>query len=232
MRDGPHVALVEQDGAADGRDDGADAEAGAALGGDDGGGLALRRVGYRPQVELARRQRPADRDAADRARRPGDELRVAVLAQHVRVDGRGRHARVLGQQPAQPDRVEEGAGADDLVPRQAGDLLREVGQDVDRVGDEEEDGVRFERLHVRDATVEDLEVAADEVDAGLAWTGLSVQGEQTWEIWVVLEDLACVPSFCFAPAVMTTTSDCPASLCVAARIRVLELPLYVASLRS
>lgn len=41
-----------------------------------------------------------------------------------------------------------------------------------------------------------------------------------------------IPGFCFAPAVITTISACPASLCVPALTRVPVLPRYVASFKS
>lgn len=51
-------------------------------------------------------------------------------------------AGLLGNQEAQTSGVQVGAGTEDLVLGQTGELLSHVGSDVDRVGDEHVDGVR------------------------------------------------------------------------------------------
>ena len=82
-----------------------------------------------------------DRGAADRRRRPQHRLGVAVLADDDRVDAGHAHAEALGEHVAQPGRVEHGAAADHPAVRQARQLLGHVRHDVDRVGDEQVDGV-------------------------------------------------------------------------------------------
>jgi hypothetical protein len=91
-----------------------------------------------------------------------------VLAQHVRVDA-GRCDFGLGcEYTTQPRAVEEGARADDLGFREVGVLLGEICDDVDGVGNKEEDRVGCEGLHVGNCGFEDRFVAADEVSTGLA----------------------------------------------------------------
>jgi len=64
------------------------------------------------------------------------DLRLAMLAQHVGVDGAGGDSGLGGKSTSQPRRIKEGAASDDLLLRQTGVLKRKVGQDVDGVRDE------------------------------------------------------------------------------------------------
>ena len=50
--------------------------------------------------------------------------------------------------------------------------MREVGQDVDGVGDEQQDGGLLDGFHVADHAGQDSLVAADEIGAGFACFGL------------------------------------------------------------
>jgi len=91
-----------------------------------------------------------------------------MLPQHPSINRAGRHADLPRKFPAQSRGVQERAAADDLRRRQAGVRVREIRQDVDWVGDEQEDGGFLDRLHVPDHAGEDGLVAADEVGAGLS----------------------------------------------------------------
>ena len=95
-----------------------------------------------------------------------------MLAQHVRVHAARRHACFFRQGAAQPSAVEEGAGAEDAGFGEVGVLLGEVGDYVDGVGDEQEDGVGAEGLHVAEGGLEDGFVFADEVGAGFALSNI------------------------------------------------------------
>lgn len=108
------------------------------------------------------------RHPADGRERPCDELALAVFAEHVCFDRGGSNGGFGGEDAAQAGAVEECAGANDLILRQFCILLREEGECVDRVGDEEEDGVAAERLHVVDGRGQDGLVATDEVGARVA----------------------------------------------------------------
>ena len=100
------------------------------------------------------------RDRADARRPPQRQLGVAVLAGDVRVHVLHRDPGVLRDEVAQPGRVQDGAGPEQLRRRQAGDLERRVGDHVDGVGHHHVDGVR---RHL-DEGRQDL---ADEPDGGL-----------------------------------------------------------------
>ena len=65
-----------------------------------------------------------------------------MLAGDVGVHVLDVDAGLLGDQEAQTCGVKVGTGAEDLVCRQAGDLLGNMGCDINRVGDEHVDGVR------------------------------------------------------------------------------------------
>ena len=91
-----------------------------------------------------------------------------MLAGDVGVHVLDVDAGLLGDQEAQTSRVQVGAGTEDLVGRQAGQLLAHVRDDVHRVGDEHVDGVRGDLHHVRDDGLHDVDGRAGEVEAGLA----------------------------------------------------------------
>lgn len=98
-----------------------------------------------------------------------------MLAHDKRINAAGGDARLGCYGAAQTRGVEEGAAADYLAGGQAGVLEGEVGEDIDWVGDEEEDGGGVEGFHVVDYAGEDGLVAADEVGAGFSWKGDEVR---------------------------------------------------------
>jgi len=88
-------------------------------------------------------------------------LALAMLPQHPSINRAGRHPDLSRQLPAQPRGIQKRPAADDLRRRQTGVRVRKVGQHVDRVGDEQEDGGVFDGFHVADHAGEDGLVAAD-----------------------------------------------------------------------
>lgn len=107
-------------------------------------------------------QRKLQRRRPDTRTTPRNELAIAMLAQHIRIDAVRRDSGSRGQGAAQACRVERRAGAEDLGLGEPGELPREVGQDVNGVGDEEEDGVRGDGGHGTEYGGEDVEVAGEE----------------------------------------------------------------------
>ena len=77
-------------------------------------------------------------------------------------------AGLLCDQEAQTRGIQVGAGTEDLVCRQAGDLLGNVGRDIDRVGDEHVDGVRSDLDEIRDDRLQNLDGGADQLETGLS----------------------------------------------------------------
>ena len=115
------------------------------------------------------RYRPVGhRDRADRRAAPQRQLRVAVLADDVGVHALHRHPRVPGEQDPQARAVEHGARAEDPLPGQPGELLRGVGEHVDRVGDHEDDRVRGQLDQLRDQLAAHLDVDPGQLQPGLA----------------------------------------------------------------
>ena len=102
-----------------------------------------------------------------------------MLADDVAVHAARIDAEPLADQGAQPGRVEHRARPDHAAGREAGELQRGVGQDVHRVRDDQQDGVRRGRGDLGDHAAEDLGV-------------LSTRSRRV------------SPGFCAAPAVMTT----------------------------
>ena len=91
-----------------------------------------------------------------------------MLAQNVSVDVLLADGEVLGQAGAEPGGVQNGAGADDPVGGQAGDLAEHVGQDVHRVADQDVDGVGSMADDVGGDALEDVDVGLGQIDAALA----------------------------------------------------------------
>ena len=59
--------------------------------------------------------------------------------------------------------VEHGAGTDDVALGQAGHLDGGVGQNVDRVGDDQQDAVKAGLLNLGDDGLKDVDVLVDQV---------------------------------------------------------------------
>ena len=82
-----------------------------------------------------------------------------------------RDAELLGEEVAEARRVEHAGHADHHVARQAGDLLQRPDHGVERVGDDDDEGVGRVLLDAGADLLHHLEVDADEVvaaHAGLA----------------------------------------------------------------
>ena len=81
---------------------------------------------------------------------------------------RGGEFQLGSDERAEARAVEHGAEADDLLPREAEAFGGELGEDVDRVGDDEDDGGLFQSglLEAVEDAVEEADVAVDEVEAG------------------------------------------------------------------
>jgi len=94
--------------------------------------------------------------------------RVSVLPDDPAMAGRRGDVEALRQQEAKAGRVQVGSRADDAVRREARQLPRHVGEDVDGVADDEQQGVRGERHEAGDEAAEDLRVALDEGHPRLA----------------------------------------------------------------
>ena len=91
-----------------------------------------------------------------------------MLADDVGVDAHGRHLEVFAEHVAEAGGVQHGAGADDAVGRQAGELPGGVGQNVDGVGGDEEDAVESVGHDVVDDGLEDLHVLVHQLQPGFA----------------------------------------------------------------
>ena len=169
-----HV-LVAQDRAGDAGERVADAEGGVAFAFDDVvgsvAGVDEHLVHLGVDVRVGRRlglQHGAQGDAADGSGGEHGQFGVAVLADDVGVDGRRGDVEVSAQVVPPARGVQDGAGADDLVCRQAGLLPGDVGEHVDWVGGHEVDAVEAVGHDVAVDGFADGGVAGDKVDASLA----------------------------------------------------------------
>ena len=111
------------------------------------------------------------RNAGDRGiAHRGDHV-VAVAAEHEGGDVLDRDLELVGEEITEARGVQHAGHADDLVGRQARELLQRPDHRVERVGDADDEGVGGMRLDARADGLHDFEIDADEViaaHAGLA----------------------------------------------------------------
>ena len=90
-------------------------------------------------------------------------LRIAMFAQNIRVDraccnsGFGRYGST------ETCRIEVGAAANNVLFGEARELKGKVGQDIDWIGNQKQDGRLLQRLHVIDHAAQDVAVAVYEI---------------------------------------------------------------------
>lgn len=150
-----------------------------------------------------------------------------MLSQHKSIDRARRHASFGRQGASQPRRVEECTTTDYLRLRQTGVLKGEVGEDINRVGNKEQNSLGVERLHVRYHALQNRLVAANQICARFSCTVGSqlmsfINSPKHHNFFHQL--LSHIPFFCFAPAVTTMISHWPASAWVPALTCVEVLP--------
>ena len=91
-----------------------------------------------------------------------------MLAQNIRIDRARRHTSFSRYSTTQARRVEISAAANDMLLGQTRELEGEVGQNVDRVCNQKQDGGLLQRLHVIDHAAQDVAIAVYEVRTRLA----------------------------------------------------------------
>ena len=116
-----------------------------------------------PQLAELRQRQSAHIHAA-----PGRQLAVAVLADDEGVDAAVVHAQVLAQQILQAGGVQNGAGTDDPVLGIARQLDGGGGQNINRVGHDQQDALKAGSGDLRNDAAHDAHVLVDQVQAGLA----------------------------------------------------------------
>ena len=109
----------------------------------------------------------AHRHAADGGRRPQRDLGITVLAGDVGMHVLDVDAGLLRDQEAQTGGVQIGAGTEHLIGRQAGQLERDMGDDIHRVGDEHIDGVGCHIHHARNDGLHDVDGCTGKIETGL-----------------------------------------------------------------
>ena len=119
----------------------------------------------------------AQRHAGNLGAGPSDELGVAVLTHDVSLNVARVDLDVGAEHLLQTTGVEHGAGTDDVALGQAGHLDGGVGQNVDRVGDDQQDAVKAGLLNLGDDGLKDVDVLVDQVQAGLAGLLGSASGD-------------------------------------------------------
>lgn len=169
-REGNDGELVEGDAKGDLRDDGSDTKGGGTLEIDDAVGLVGDLGSLGGTIHLFDLLKGEHGLASDAGGRPNSNLLVTMVTDNVGMDrGLGDFHTILDGD-AEANRVEVGAGSDDLVRGETGELLGHASEDIDGVGDEHEDGGLLNGLETIQDTAEDVFVTEDELVTAL--TGL------------------------------------------------------------
>lgn len=108
---------------------------------------------------------------------PSDKLGVAVLTHDVGLNVARVNLDVSAEHLLQTAGVEHGTGADDMALGQAGHLDGGIGQNINRVGDDEQNAVEAGLLNLGDNGLKDVDVLVDQVQAGLAGLLGSTSGD-------------------------------------------------------
>ena len=108
------------------------------------------------------------RHAGDQGVGPMHHGRVAVLTQHISVDGSGRHIQVLRQAITETDGVERAARANRAARRHAKALHRYGGHDIHRVGGKQQHGVGRGLEHLGQDAIHDVQILVQQLQPGLA----------------------------------------------------------------
>ena len=117
------------------------------------------------------------RHAGNLSAGPGDKLGVAVLAHDIGLNVARVNLDMSAEHLLQTAGVEHGAGADDMALGQTGHLDGGVGQNVDRVGDDEQNAVEARLLNLGNNGLKDADVLVDQVQAGLTGLLSSASGD-------------------------------------------------------
>ena len=102
---------------------------------------------------------------------PGNELAVAVFAVNMGMDILGADVEALCQLRLETAGIQNGTGADDLILRQAGDLVEHISQNVHGVTDDDILGLGGNRHDALGHILDDVYIGLCQVQAGHA--GLS-----------------------------------------------------------
>lgn len=106
--------------------------------------------------------------ATDCCRGPKRDLLVTMVTDDIGLDGSVRDIEGLADRVPEADGIEVGARSKDLARRETCQLLGHESEDVDWVGDHDEDGRRLDGLHLAEDVLEDQFVSVDECVSGFA----------------------------------------------------------------
>ena len=112
-----------------------------------------------------------EREACAAGGRPGDERRIAVLAEDVAVDVFRIDFILIGEDATEAISLEHGAGAEDFLARIIELGADDVGRDIERVGDEDDDGFLGVLADIAEDGAHDLGVGAGELESVGSLTG-------------------------------------------------------------
>ena len=172
-RDGQNGLFIPDDDLADALDGHRDAVVGGALFLDDligavldlFGDVLLRLVVVVVAAHLAE---IVQRDAGDVGAAPCGDLAVAVLADDKGMNALAVHRQMLAQLVLQAGGVQNRAGTDDAVLREAGQLDGGIGQDVHGICHHQQDAAAVPLGDLRDDALEDVQVLVHEIEPRLA----------------------------------------------------------------
>ena len=100
-----------------------------------------------------------------------------MLAENVGVHVLLGNGQVLGDAGTQAGGIQQGAGTDDALLRDAGDLAENVSQDIHGVGHDDVGGIGADRGDLGHDALEDVDVGIDQIDTGLAGLAAHAGGD-------------------------------------------------------
>ena len=102
---------------------------------------------------------------ADRA--PQHHCRLAVFAQHIGMDGSGINIKDPGHQASQPGRIQKRAGADNFFRADPRYFRQQVGYNIQRIRDTDDDGILTIGTQLGKHIPQDLDIFLEQVQPGL-----------------------------------------------------------------
>lgn len=114
-----------------------------------------------------------------------------MLSQNVGVDGSRSDLEMFPQQRTEARGIQQGAGADDARRRESGNLCNDGGDDVHRIGGDDEQRVRSVPQDLGDDRLKNLCVSTQKLQAGLACTLRDAAGQNNGARSPEIREITC-----------------------------------------
>ena len=106
--------------------------------------------------------------AADHGTTPCCQFTVTMFTDDEGMNGTVIHTQMLTQLCFQSGRIQNGTGTDNPINRETGQLLCHIGQDIHRIGYDEENALTFPLCDLRNNALKDCHILLNQLQTGLA----------------------------------------------------------------